>query len=147
MSAHYSGMCRNLGLWANLQALQLATVARRIQTPEHVANLREVSLRADDELKKRGEWDSSEKADGHFTVEIDLWKLHVQVGSAALSIIRTIRSGHSAEELAGAVDEQTLKLVEWYSRMTDQYKEMTDIAVDRSGFIVMTKELRIPHVR
>jgi hypothetical protein len=144
VSAHYSGLCRNLGLWRNLGALRLAVEGRNSKNRETSLQFNKIGQDADVELEKIGDWHALGQGNAHFSIETDLGRIHVQITKHAISIIRGIRSGVPIEELAAIIKKDSVELTRWYSEMTTQYKDAADIAVDRSGFFVKTGEIRVP---
>jgi hypothetical protein len=146
VSAHYSGLCRNLGLWRNLSALSLAVEVRNTKNREASLQLNKIAQEADAELEKIGDWRAVGEGSAYFLIETDLGRLYVEVTKHALSIMRAIRSGAPAKELAPVIGRSILELMRWYSEMTVQYKDTVNIAFDRSGFLVKTGEIRLPNV-
>jgi hypothetical protein len=144
VSAHYSGLCRNLGLWRNLNALRLAVEVRNTGNRDTRLEFNKVVQEADAELEKVGDWHQVGEGNAYFSIETDLGRIHVQITKHALSIIRAIRSGHPIGELAAIIQKDSLELTRWYSEMTAQHKDAANIAFDRSGFVVKTGEIRIP---
>jgi hypothetical protein len=147
MAAHYSGLCRNLALWANFRSLQLATLSRAIRNSVSSNLLVELGQEADQEFEKNGDWQSSGHRDGYFAIETDLGTIQIQVSTHAISILRLLRSGIPADDLIGEIMEHSHSLTTWYSNMCVQFEGSPDIAVDRSGFLVKTGRMLLPNNR
>lgn len=146
MSAHYSGLCKNLGLGVNLQALHLAAVARLTGDLGITRQVHKVRQEADSELVNRGGWEATGEGDAHFAIEIEIGTIRVTLSREAISLMRAIGSDILKEELAGMIMEDTLKLNNWYSRLSAHYRDVVDIAIDRSGFLVKTGEVKFPNM-
>jgi hypothetical protein len=146
VSAHYSGLCRNLGLWRNLNALKLAVEVRNTRNRETSVHLNKIVQEADTELEKVGDWRPVGEGNAYFSIETDLGRIHVQITKHALSIMCAIRSSAPIKDLVSLIDKDGLELTRWYSEMTAQYKDAVEIGIDRSGFLVKTGEIRPPNV-
>jgi len=143
VSAYYSGLCRNLGLLANLRALQLSASAR-FEKPASHHQFVQAEQEADSELSQQGHWDPLGESAANFEIALDVGTIHVQVADIAISLIRSIRSQESLNSRAGVIVHHLHELMDWYSRMDREYTGAKDIAIDRSGFIVKTGEIRSP---
>jgi hypothetical protein len=152
MGAHYSGICKNLSLQANFEALQIAAIRRQAKKMRDnyrlfdEQELDKIGKEADAELDRRGDWNISTARDGYFSIEIELGIIQVHVAKHALALMRIIRSEASSEEIAKGIDQQRGEILKWYSTMSEEHKEAGDIAIDRSGFLVKTREIRVPNV-
>jgi hypothetical protein len=100
---------------------------------------------ADGELNRKG-WNPSNEENAHISIEIEIGTINVVLSHEAISLMRTIQSDFSKEELDGMMREKTVELTEWYSRLTDQYKNAANISVDRSGFLVKTEGIEVPNM-
>lgn len=145
-SAHYFGLCKNLGLWANLRALRYSVLARRRRKRPLVSEseLVEINQAADEELKIQGHLHKYEEKGAYFEITIDTGTIHIQVVDAAISFIRTLRSFAPMEKMNEEIVHHLQVLIDWYSKRVTEYKDVSDIAIDRSGFIVKTRDIGFP---
>lgn len=142
-SACYAGLCRNLGLWANLRALQISASSRLTGAFEPDSQFTEIEKEADAELSDRGHWEPSGKNGAHFKIDLDVGTIHVQVAKIALSLIRFIRSFNSKDTLVDGITHGLHDLMDWYLRTAAEYEQTPNIAIDRSGFIVKTEGMQV----
>lgn len=141
-SACYAGLCRNLGLWDNLRALQIAALSRANVENVSDTHFAQIEEKADAELVQRGKWDISRDSPANFEIQLEVGIIHVKVTELAISIIRFIRSRDSFNGQAQVMDHHLHNLTDWYSGLPNDLIEDTDIAIDRSGFIVKAGDMR-----
>jgi hypothetical protein len=146
VSAHYSGLCRNLGLQKNFDALQIAAVLRYAKSGDLVRKLSETTVGADQELKEIGGWGREGKKDCDFRIEIELGSFHVKLSEHAVSILKALRSDIPTKEVSETINAETIGLTDWFQRESHQYEDKETVAIDRSGILVKIDEIRFPRI-
>lgn len=139
-SAFYSGLCRNLGLWANLQALQLSVSARSGIGGVSDRQLAHIESEADIEFAQKGRWHLSGEGGANFEIPLDTGTIYVQLTDTAISLIRSLRSPAQEDAAARIMDHQR-GLTDWYSKKAAEHTELTDVAIDKSGFSVTVEKI------
>ena len=112
---------------------------RRAETAIH--HVMKIRQEADKELQNRG-WEESAEEGANFKIEFEIGTIQVNLSQEAISLMRALGSGILKEELSDMAQKDTLKLTEWYSKMSTRYRGVVDIAIDRSGFVVKTEGMR-----
>jgi len=143
LTAHYSGLCLNLGLLDNMRALQLSA-SNRLKGSNDLDQLDQAFEKADSELNLKGGWDPSKNKNAEFEIALDRGIVHVQLANASIALIRYLRS---MEDLRHGIDFHIERLSGWYSEISNTVDESANIAVDRSGFIVDAGELNFSQIQ
>ncbi len=137
VSAHYYGLVRNLGLVANLKAMESSIRGRT--TKKYLDDFPDLSRQADQELQKY-DWYPSSHNDAYFTTRFDFGTIQITLSNVAISIIRALRSDAGFDDLVGRLIEESIGLSDWYSSINKGYKDKQSVAIDRSGFLVKIEE-------
>lgn len=126
-AAHLFGLCLNLRLPRNAQALALG-VASRARNAREVgqttqvdeATLRRISSAADNELRERFDVrvEAARVSRGYTSMDIPLGRLNVDIEPATMSLIRRLRSA-SATDAVDALDEADRDLDQLQGRQAD----------------------------
>mgnify|MGYP000225449773 CR=1 FL=1 len=157
LSAHYFGLCRNLGLHSNLRSLRLAILLRKksisklrdksAQLRDELAQLRDelaqLQKEADQEIERRNVSRRPDYRDADFSIEHDMGAVDIQLAPQAIMIIRALRSGDEPDKLFGSLSQTLHQLNKWFDEKVRQYQEDKDVAVDRSGIVVNTSRVRV----
>jgi len=141
LSAHYFGICRNLGLKKNQKSLSLAVSYRHDPNSVSQDELNKLVQDAEVEFGECIDEQSDTGQEAYFSIEHERGKIHIQLSSQAMMMIRNLRSGGGLDEIFSTIIQSLNEINDWFNKANLQYEGERNVAVDRSGFLVKTEEV------